>query len=141
METKRIVLDSQLKMYEKFERFLVLPEVNGAKGYVQVLEKMQGVAQGNGSSFKGTFKLRNFPDGFPVKCVNFTLLDREIPVGQIKAEVSSIISKVDSLKSFSINNLAVSFMGFIPQKDDATLSGDLSCHGRGGETFYLTYKG
>jgi len=129
--TKNVVLGAQKRLYNDYNRWLILPETSCDAEFAKLADKMNEAAQGKGEMFKGTFKLRNFPAGYR-KTMEFQLLDRDTPIGQIKAQVSALTRLPES-------TLSVSFQGYKPQPDDVILTEDLSCHGRGGENFYLSY--
>lgn len=135
---KRVALGSQETYFKKTGRLLIFPEVEGDNGYTKLLKKMVAASLGKGNTFKGTFKLRDFPAGFKSTAVDFLLLDKLTSVGDIKKELSSLMTRVGSLKEVSAESLAISYLGYVPLKDDAIFAIDLNCHGRGGENFILT---
>ena len=119
-------------LYKAFNRWLILPEINTDADRQAVAAKIEGLAKKKGEGFKGDFiPTTKFGEHAKGDKISFTLLDPKTPVGQIKKEISK-------LTNIPEEEISISFFSMRKLNDHTTFSEDLSCHGKGGERFWIS---
>lgn len=126
-DIQRIVASVPQNYYKLSRKFLILPEMSTPEDYREVVSK---IARKVGE-FDGNFKLQSdFGKHSTGDTVSFRLIEKGIPVGQIKRQISD-------LTGVPAEEIQISFQNVRPLRDDISFRSDLNCHGNGGENFWL----
>lgn len=85
------------------------------------------------TTFKGIFRLHNFPEKAELVLVKFVMVGKESTIGQMK-------EAIEKIAGISKDTFFLCFKSLVPLDRDQSLYLDLYCHGRGGEIFDLYYN-